>query len=311
MVSICVPAYKKPAYVARLLEAVLQQSYKDVEVVITDDSPDDSVKIAIEPYKNQLNIQYFHNVPAQGSPMNWNKAISLSQGDYFVLMHQDDWFHDPHAISLMLNSFEKDPNIGFVFCKNTAQKPDGSYVVLQGIPSLPYQLKHFPNRLVLAQVIGPPSNIMLRKEVKEKVQYDERFIWFVDVDYNVSLIKAGFDYAYIDQHLVTIGLHKDQTTEFVGENLDIKFRENIWFAAKMGAEAFRDWKIFDYYWRLLRNFKIRDEKDFQQNKLPMEEVVPVLLHMFHGQKRVPYFLLRLGLFSKIFMFLNFITWKLK
>jgi hypothetical protein len=89
----------------------------------------------------------------------------------------------------------------------------------------------------------------------------------VDVDYNVSLIKAGFDYAYIDQHLVTIGLHKDQTTEFVGENLDIKFRENIWFAAKMGAEAFRDWKIFDYYWRLLRNFKIRDEKDFQQNKL--------------------------------------------
>ena len=311
MVSICVPAYKKPAYVVRLLEAVLLQSYKDVEVVITDDSPDDSVKIAIEPYKNQLNIQYFHNVPSLGSPMNWNKSISLSKGDHFILMHQDDWFHDPQALRIMLDTFDTNPDASFVFCKNTAQKPDGTYVVLQAIPSLPYQLKQYPNRLVLAQVMGPPSNVMLKKEVKDKVQYDERFIWFVDVDYNARLIKAGFDYAYIDQHLVTIGLHKDQTTEFVGENLDIKFRENIWFAAKMGAEAFDDWKIFDYYWRLLRNFKIRTEKDFQQNKLSIADISPVLLHMFNGQKRVPYFLLQMGLFSKIFMFLNFVIWKLK
>lgn len=311
MVSICVPAYKKPAYVVRLLEAVLLQSYKDVEVVITDDSPDDSVKIAIEPYKNQLNIQYFHNVPSLGSPMNWNKSISLSKGDHFILMHQDDWFHDPQALRIMLDAFDTNPDASFVFCKNTAQKPDGTYLVLQAIPSLPYQLKQYPNRLVLAQVMGPPSNVMLKKEVKDKVQYDERFIWFVDVDYNARLIKAGFDYAYIDQHLVTIGLHKDQTTEFVGENLDIKFRENIWFAAKMGAEAFDDWKIFDYYWRLLRNFKIRTEKDFQQNKLSIADISPVLLHMFNGQKRVPYFLLQMGLFSKIFMFLNFVIWKLK
>lgn len=309
MVSICVPSYRKPTYVVRLLDALLKQTQQDIEVVITDDSPDDSVKIAIEPYKNQLNIQYFHNVPALGSPMNWNKAISMAQGEYFMLMHQDDWFHDPQAIDIFLNAFKSNPQAGFVFCKNTAQQPDGRYVVLQAIPSLPYQLKQYPNRLALAQVIGPPSNVMLKAEVRDKVNYDERFIWFVDVDYNARLIKEGFDYVYVDRHLVTIGLHKDQTTEFVGENLDIKFRENIWFAAKIGKEAFHDWKIYDYYWRLLRNFRIRTEEDFMANKLSIQEIPAVLLHMFGYQKRIPFALLQIGVFSKIFMFLNFVTWK--
>jgi len=64
LISICVPAYKKPDYVVRLLESVLQQSYKRVEVVISDDSPDDTVKIAIEPYKSEISIVYIQNKPA-------------------------------------------------------------------------------------------------------------------------------------------------------------------------------------------------------------------------------------------------------
>ena len=47
MVSICVPAYKKPDFVIRLLDAVLLQDYKEVEVVITDDSPKDDIERAI------------------------------------------------------------------------------------------------------------------------------------------------------------------------------------------------------------------------------------------------------------------------
>ena len=53
MVSICVPAYKKPDFVTRLLDAVLLQDYKDIEVVITDDSPNDDIQVAIAPYVDQ------------------------------------------------------------------------------------------------------------------------------------------------------------------------------------------------------------------------------------------------------------------
>ena len=62
MVSICVPAYKKPDFVIRLLDAVLLQDYKEVEVVITDDSPNDDIQQAIAPYSGQLNKEFIRLV---------------------------------------------------------------------------------------------------------------------------------------------------------------------------------------------------------------------------------------------------------
>ena len=43
-VSICIPAYKRISYLKRLLESIIIQTYKDYEVIITDDSDNDSVK---------------------------------------------------------------------------------------------------------------------------------------------------------------------------------------------------------------------------------------------------------------------------
>lgn len=301
MVSICVPAYKKPDFVIRLLDAVLLQDYKEVEVVITDDSPNDDIERAIAPYSGQLTIRYYRNIPALGSPKNWNSAIDRSSGDFFMLVHQDDWFEHPQALSIFISELTKHPTASFVFCKNIAQKADGEYLVLQAIPSLLNRLKSYPNRLLLAQVMGPPSNVMLRAEVKSVVRYDEKLIWLVDVDYNSRLIKEGFDYIYLDQHLMTIGLHKDQTTEFCRDNEDIMFRENIWFAQKIGHSAFRDIKIYDYYWRLLRNYGIRNMHDFCSNKLDPTEMPEPIMFMLKWQSQIPYFMLKFGPSSKLLM----------
>jgi len=307
MVSICVPAYKKPAFVLRLLDAVLKQDYKDVEVVITDDSPNDDIKIAIAPYLSQLNVQFYRNIPALGSPMNWNAAIERSSGDFFMLLHQDDWFHSSSAISSFIEAFERNKAASFVFCKNIAQQLDGTFVVLQAMPSLLQRLSTYPNRLLLAQVMGPPSNVMLRSAVKTKVKYDEKLIWLVDVDYNARLIKAGYEYVYLDQHLVTIGLHKDQTTEYCRENTDIMFRENIWVAQKIGPAAFRDILIYDYYWRLLRNYGVRSMVDFCANKLSEDEMPPVINFMLKWQAVIPSAFLKLGPISKLLMALNYLV----
>lgn len=305
MVSICVPAYKKPDFVIRLLDAVLLQDYKDVEVIITDDSPNREIELAIAPYTAQLTIHYHRNIPALGSPKNWNSAIDRSSGDFFMLVHQDDWFENPKALSIFVRELTNHPSASFAFCKNIAQKANGAFMVLQAIPSLLHKLKSYPNRLLLAQVMGPPSNVMLKAEVKSVVRYDEKFIWLVDVDYNSRLIKTGYDYVYLDQHLVTIGLHKDQTTEFCRDNEDIMFRENIWFANKIGTAAFQDILIYDYYWRLLRNHGIRNMNDFCANKLGPQEIPDIVHSMLKWQSQIPFFFLKFGPTSKLLMAISY------
>lgn len=307
LISICIPAYEKPDYVVRLLKSVLLQSYKRVELVISDDSPDDSVKIAIEPYITELSIVYIQNRPALKSPANWNNAIAHAKGAFFVLLHQDDWLHDTDALKKYIQAFEANPKAGFVFCKNIAVTEDGKEIVLQHIPSLLKRLTKTPLHLVLAQVIGPPSNTMLRIEVRDKVTYDEDLIWLVDVDYYVRVLQAGYEYVYLDEHLVSIGLHDDQTTVFCRNNGDIILKENILFAYKIGEAAFKDLKIYDYYWRLLRNDKVRSIELIKAAGVVNEKILPLFSHMIQLQNKVPASLLKFGPASKALMFLNYLT----
>lgn len=292
----------------RCLESIVKQDYKRVEVIISDDSPNEDIKQAILPYNNSLNIKYYHNDPPLGSPKNWNAALDKATGDLLLLLHQDDWFHASDALFTYVNTFAN-KDVDFVFCQNTAIDKDGNKIILQELPRLLKEMRQKPNHLLLSQVIGPPSNAMLKKTVT--LRYDEKFIWLVDVDYYSRILKAGYNYEYIERHLVSIGLHEDQTTVFCQNNKDIIFKENIWFADKIGNDAFFDILIYDYYWRLLRNYKIRSLADIEANKVGLKEIPLVIRHMLSVQTKIPLAILRLGVFSKLFMGATYITWKMK
>ncbi|HVG11600.1 MAG TPA: glycosyltransferase family 2 protein [Flavisolibacter sp.] len=308
LISICIPAYRKPEYVARCLESISMQDYKNVEVIISDDSPDEDIKAVMERFTNRLPVQYYHNKPALRSPANWNNALDKGKGDYLLLLHQDDWFHVPTALSQFVSALEN-PEIDFVFCRNTAIDESGKETVLQALPGLLHTMAQKPNHLLRAQVIGPPSNTMLRRSVT--VRYDEQFIWLVDVDYYSRLLKEGYRYHYLDQHLVSIGLHSDQTTEFCRANNDIIIKENILFAAKLKSGDFHDILIFDYYWRLLRNSGIRSIEDLLANRVDAHIVPKVILHMIRSQKKIAPGLLKKGPLSKAAMSLSYTSWRLQ
>ncbi|OLY92649.1 Glycosyl transferase family 2 [Cnuella takakiae] len=308
LISICIPAYRKPQYVIRCIQSVLQQDYRNVEVVISDDSPDEDIKEAIAPYQERLPIRYFHNLPALKSPRNWNNALDKARGDLVILLHQDDWLHAPDALSSYVQAFE-DPAIDFVFCRNTAVDEQGRITILQERKYLLTEMSQKPNHLLLSQIIGPPSNTMVRASIPTR--YDEQFIWVVDVDYYARLLKAGYKYKYIDRHLVSIGLHEDQTTVFCRTNTDLIFRENIRLAAKVEKEAFDDPVYFDYFWRLLRNYSIRSMADVQANGLQESELPAVIRHMMQWQQRLPLKALQVGPISKSIMLLCYTGWQAK
>ena len=304
LISICIPAYKKPEYVLRAIQSVQKQSHKNVEIIISDDSPNEDIKIAIQSYISELNIKYYHNQPALKSPKNWNNAIQHSTGDYFMLLHQDDWLESADCLLTYLKAFDEHPAAQFVFCKNTAIQPDGSKLTLQYLTGLLKDMGKRPNHILRANVIGPPSNTMLKKGVA--VNYDEDYIWLVDVDYYVGLLNKGYEYVYLDQHLVSIGLHEDQTTVFCRNNEDVIVKENIWFAEKMGNQAFSDILIYDYYWRLLRNYKIRAIKDLINDGVAESRILPVIKKMLSLQTKFPLSVLKFGPFSKLLMFFSYL-----
>ena len=299
-ISICIPVYNKPEYVLRAIQSIAKQDHKNVEIILSDDSPSSALKLAIQPYISELDIKYYHNQPALKSPMNWNNALDKATGDFYMLLHQDDWLESEKALSTFLKAFSDNPSVGFVFCKNTAIQPDGQVITLQAIRSLLKDMSKRPHHILRANVIGPPSNTMLRKEIA--IRYDESYIWLVDVDYYVQLLTKGYKYLYLDQHLVSIGLHEDQTTVLCRNNEDVIVKENIWFAHKLGNAAFNYILIYDYYWRLLRNYKIRSIADLNAMGVEDAKILWVIRKMLMVQKKWPLSFLKMGPISKLLMF---------
>lgn len=299
-ISICIPVYQKPEYVIRAIQSIAKQDHKNVEIILSDDSPSSDLKLAIQPYISELDIKYYHNQPALKSPINWNNALDKATGDFYMLLHQDDWLESNKALSIFLKAFSENPSVGFVFCKNTAIQPDGQIINLQAIPSLLKDMLKRPHHILRANVIGPPSNTMLRKEIS--IRYDESYIWLVDVDYYIQLLTKGYQYQYLDQHLVSIGLHEDQTTVFCRNNEDVIVKENIWFAHKLGNAAFNDVLIYDYYWRLLRNYSIRSIADLNAMGVENPKILWVIRKMLNVQMKFPLALLKIGPISKLLMF---------
>src|ERR1043166_5570237 len=106
--SICIPAYKRVNFLKRLLDSIAAQSFKDFEVIITDDSPGNEVYDLTEHYKDNFTILYLKNPATLGTPANWNEAISHARGEWIKLMHDDDWFSSSESLAIFAEHAHED-----------------------------------------------------------------------------------------------------------------------------------------------------------------------------------------------------------
>lgn len=310
IVSICIPVYEQLEYVKRLLDSIIIQDYKNIEVIVSDDSLNNEIENLCAEYKSKLSIRYFKHRPSLKTPKNWNFALDQAIGEFIMLMHQDDYFAKTNSINIFLNEFRKNKNLGFAFSQNTPMYDNGKLV--QGVrrdKKIINDLKNKVDYLVDIFVIGPPSNVMISKRIQTR--YDERFIWLVDVDYCVRMIESGVEYSYINEHLVTIGMHGEQATVFCHNNPDLMLRENILYAEKRPLSSFRKIFVFDYFWRLIRNNKVKSLEDLEKIGVNKEEINLSLRDIITAQKNFTYKSLKNGFFSKTLMVKTWLSNKRK
>ena len=99
----------------RLFVSIESQTFKNFEVIVTDDSNDESVEIFVNKYSKAFKIGYYKNLKTLGTPENWNEAIRKSNGKWIKLMHDDDWFADVDALKIFYESTLQNPDCSFIF----------------------------------------------------------------------------------------------------------------------------------------------------------------------------------------------------
>jgi glycosyltransferase involved in cell wall biosynthesis len=301
--SICIPAYKNIDFLKRLLDSVLIQSFTDFEIIITDDSPDDSILNFLTSSKIINKVSYFKNLISLGTPENWNEGIRHAKGDWIKIMHDDDWFDSEHALQVFYDH-AKNAKTNFIFSAyfNIYINKNNKRELITCPESRYKRVLKFPANLYSKNIIGPPSVILVKN--CDIQLYDNQMKWLVDIDYYIRILNK-IQPLYIHQPLICVGMSNVQVTTYTHNKPAIEIPEGLILLSKVGEQAFDHVLYFDAWWRLLRNLSIRGLNQFSQYS--ENAVVPSrLIKIIKFQKFIPLWVLKFGVFSKPLMFTCFV-----
>ena len=90
-ISVIVPIYKVEPYLRRCLDSIVNQTYRNLEIILVDDgSPDNCGNICDEYAQKDLRIEVIHKENG-GLSSARNIAIDKANGDYLAFVDSDDW----------------------------------------------------------------------------------------------------------------------------------------------------------------------------------------------------------------------------
>ena len=184
MISIIMPAYNSERYISEAIESVINQSYKNFELVIVDDGSFDRTGEIIDEYAEKDNrIKVFHRENAGVSAAR-NFALQNICGDYVTFIDSDDIYHI-ERLKIMLGVFEKHPKCDAVFADFKEFK--GSISINKTAVSPKTELIE---KDILKNVISDTKkhfvcNVMLKSEIAKKkrfapLRFSEDFCYFRD-----------------------------------------------------------------------------------------------------------------------------------
>jgi len=303
LISICIPAYKNVEYLKRLLESISIQTFTNFEVIITDDSNDNSVSDFINTTKWNFSISYLRNEIALGSPENWNAVVSHAKGEWIKIMHHDDWFSSENALKVFAEEIKNQKNVSFFYCSYENKYENGkSKKIKTSAFLLRSIILRYPAALLSSNIIGPPSVTIYRND--KKSVFDKKLQWLVDIDFYISYLKNK-KYFYIDHSLINIGVHEEQVTKYSFLKPEIEIPEHLHLLNKLGEDCLRNILVYDAFWRLIRNLGIKTIEQFSSYNKDNIIIPDKLQNLITRQNKLSSIFLTFGPFSKIMMLLSY------
>ncbi|MGH8487292.1 MAG: glycosyltransferase family 2 protein [Gammaproteobacteria bacterium] len=127
-VSIGMPIYNGERYLRPALDSVLAQTFKDFEIIISDNASTDATPEICSAYADKdQRIRYYRNERNIGGGPNHNRTIGLATAKYFKWAHYDDiWAPDLLAESVEI--LDRYPNVALCYAKTRVIDEHGSFV---------------------------------------------------------------------------------------------------------------------------------------------------------------------------------------
>ncbi|WP_019502758.1 glycosyltransferase [Pseudanabaena sp. PCC 6802] len=214
-VSVIIPSYNHKKYVAEAIQSVLDQTYQDFEIVITDDGSSDRTVSIIKSFTDPR-IKLFCFPKNRGAAVAVNHCIAEAKGEFIALLNSDDVFV-VDKLEKQVDFLDRNPQVGAVFSYAQFIDEDSqeiantehhyAKVFLQHNRSRFKWLNHF---FYHGNCLCHPS-ILIRKECYDTVgNYDRRLAQLPDFDFWIRLCQK-YEIFILPENLVKFRIRSDRT----------------------------------------------------------------------------------------------------
>ena len=270
-VSVCIPTYRQIEYLRETLRSLYVQDFTDYEVIVSDDSPDDSVRDLLYEFSFVNRIQYVRNKQPLGSPENWNAAIRLARGEYIKILHHDDQLIGTSSLKRFMQLLDDNPESDFGFSATLVNHIDtGLQRVHCATDKQLADLAADPSSLFVGNCIGAPSVTIFRRSAA--LEYDQRMKWLVDIDHYYRILMLNRQFAFTNEVLIktpTSATH--QVTEVCRNNGEIELAEAMMMFEKFSQQQRQNPLVKQGWMIFFRRFKMRKLTDFARFGLPVPQ----------------------------------------
>ena len=283
LVSICVPTFNGEKFLSAALSSIEQQSYRNLEVVISDDSSKDSTIEIVEEFKIKAGIpvHIYHHFPS-GIGANWNNCIKYAKGKYVKFLFQDDVLY-PDCIRKMLEIAEQDKRIGLVYCRRSFIFDSQNDYHNQWISKYSALHTHWDDITAKTGYIGgleylrdrnlltvplnkigePTAALIAKSSFKVVGFFNEELKQALDVEFWFRLMKH-FKIGFVNEELVYFRLHYEQAStknhyKGISETEKLKlytYRHLFWeLHPRNRWKLFKKFSKTGFYFRKLKSLK--------------------------------------------------------
>ena len=180
LVSILIPTYNQPEFFRQALESALNQDYRNIEIIVSDDSTDNRVEKVASKYKKRIKfLKHKSNEHSTGDRIvsNIEHLLEHANGEFVNILFHDDLIY-PNKISRMVNYFQIDKDDRVAIISSVRNFIDKNGTVLKTIDTLA-ETKLYPNnndllfggeevgRLILrscGNFVGELSTVLMRRK---------------------------------------------------------------------------------------------------------------------------------------------------
>ena len=187
--SIIIPTYKGKDSLPIALQSLVEQTYKNIEVIVSDDNGLNTIdqketQKVIERFKNKLNILYLINEHVNGSHAR-NKGLEVAKGDYISFLDDDDFYLNDYAQNVV-DAFNRNVDVKMIFF-------DVAIITKEKVSrAVSNESINCKELLFGKKEIGTGSNICFKKEViNNDIKFDERYRRHQDIEFVVKSLNKN------------------------------------------------------------------------------------------------------------------------